>query len=116
MNEPASERAERLRRATIAAVRDGGSREELEAAARALVLELRTENAPPERMLLRIKDILAEAGLRPAYASTDSTTPIRGEAAIYRSVIDWSILQYYETRDGADGHHDGKKRADDESN
>ena len=103
MSEPASDREEQLRRATIAAVKGDGSHQELEAAARALVLELRLEEAPPERMLLRIKDILAEAGLRPAYASTDSAAPIRGEAAIYRSVIDWSIRQYYEGHDGREG-------------
>ena len=92
----------------MAAAKGGGSREELEAAARALVLELRSEDAPPERMLVRIKDILAEAGLRPAYASTDSATPVRGEAAIYRSVIEWSIREYYDGRGGQDGRGDGK--------
>ncbi|HEX3867182.1 MAG TPA: hypothetical protein VHV78_10525 [Gemmatimonadaceae bacterium] len=88
-----------MRRATEAVARGTGSQAELEAAARALVRELRSANAPPEQMLLRIKEILAEAGLRPAYASTDATTPPRGESAIYRAVIEWSIRQYYDDRE-----------------
>jgi hypothetical protein len=111
MKEPASDREERLRRATVAAAKGDGSKDELEAAATALVLALKSEDAPPERMLLRIKDILAEAGLRPAYASTDSATPVRGEAAIYRSVIELSIRQYYadHRQDGAEKQdHDGR--------
>jgi hypothetical protein len=102
MNGPVSDHEQRLRQATMAAARGNGSPNELEAAARALVLELRSADAPPERMLLRIKDILAEAGLRPAYASTDAAAPIRSEAAIYRSVIEWSIRQYYEDRGKSD--------------
>lgn len=90
---------EQMRRATEAAARGTGSRDDLESAARALVKELRSAQAPPEQMLVRIKEILADAGLRPAYATTDETVAPEHEAAIYRSVIEWSIRQYYDERE-----------------
>ena len=102
MNNGPNNLEERMRRATEAAARGTGSSQELEAAARELVMALRSANSPPEAMLLRIKEILAEAGLRPAYASTDAATPLRGESAIYRSVIEWSIKQYYQDRENGD--------------
>lgn len=91
-----------MRRA-IAAVASGmGSRRELEAAAEALVTELREANEPPEQMLLQIKEILAEAGLRPTYGAPAEIGTLPGdEAAVYRDVIAWSIRSYY--RDGSDG-------------
>lgn len=85
--------AERMRRA-VGSVQTGGSREELQAASRALVHELRRGNAPPEEVLLQIKDFLAEAGLRPTYATDGSTaTPA---STIYRDVIAWTIKAYYD--------------------
>lgn len=91
-----------MRRA-IAAVANGiGSRRELEAAAEELVIELREANEPPEQMLLQIKEILAEAGLRPTYGAPAEIGTLPGdEAAVYRDVIAWSIRSYY--RDGSDG-------------
>ena len=58
-----------MRRAIAAVASGKGSRRELEAAAEALVTELREANEPPEQMLLQIKEILAEAGLRPTYGA-----------------------------------------------
>src|SRR5437870_3850277 len=92
---PPSALEAQLRKVTESAARGESSRQELQEAARALVRELRAANEPPEQMLLRVKEILAEAGLRPAYASTDLDTPVRSEPAIYRSVIEWSIRFYY---------------------
>src|SRR5262249_47882891 len=88
-----------LRRATEAVAKGSGSNAALEGAARALVKHLKAENAQPEQMLLRVKEILADAGLRPAYASTDASTPPNGESAIYRAVIEWSIRYYFDERD-----------------
>src|SRR6185503_18350435 len=85
----------RMRRAVAAAARGQTCPQELESAARALVEELRAANEPPEQMLLRIKEILAEAGLRPTYAS-DSAHPVGRDEALYRDVIMWSIRHYYE--------------------
>ena len=50
-------------------------------------------------MLLRIKELLVDAGLRPSYVTNDSSTPTRNEATIYRDLIALSIRHYYgETR------------------
>lgn len=57
-------------------------------------------NIPPEQMLLQIKQMLAEAGLRPSYATPNEPNTQTGlEASIYSDVIAWSIRHYYE-RDG----------------
>jgi hypothetical protein len=86
--------AERLRIAIRAVLDGSGSTEGLHAAARELVSELRQADEPPEQALVRIKQTLAEAGLRPGYASSDGGT--QGiEATVYRDVIAWSIRQYY---------------------
>lgn len=87
--------AERMRMA-IRAVLDGtGTTEDLHAAARELVSELRQANEPPELALVRIKETLADAGLRPSYASNADGGPQGLEATVYRDVIAWSIRQYY---------------------
>jgi hypothetical protein len=87
--------AERMR-AAIRAVLDGyGTTEALHAAARELVDELRAANEPPEQALVRIKETLADAGLRPSYASNPDGGPLGLESTIYRDVIAWSIRQYY---------------------
>jgi len=86
--------AAQLRRTVAAAATGQASRQELESAAGALVVELRARNEPPERVLLHIKEILAEAGLRPTYASGDGPASDR-EANLYRDVIAWCIHRYY---------------------
>src|ERR1041384_7044971 len=63
--------AARMRHAISAASIGSGSREELEMAARQLVMELRNANEPPEQVLLAMKRILALAGLRPGHPPTD---------------------------------------------
>jgi hypothetical protein len=63
-------------------------------------MELRHAKYPPEQMLIQIKELLAEAGLRPTYASPgDLETPPGTEGSVYRDVIAWSIRHYYS--DGA---------------
>jgi hypothetical protein len=58
-----------------------------------LVSELRKTSQPPEQVLLQIKEILAEAGLRPNYATPEA--PLGPEGVVYRDVIAWSIRSYY---------------------
>ncbi len=86
--------AARLRRLLAAVARGTGSREELREAASALVSQLRRANLPPEEMLLRIKEILAEVGLRPTYASAPPEFGPR-EPSIYADLIAWAIKEYY---------------------
>lgn len=99
---PPSTATARMREA-ITAVMDGtGSRGQLREAARELVNELRQREHLPEQTLLRIKEILADAGLRPSYAAQDphephaSATGLPNEADVYREVISSSIRYYYE--------------------
>jgi hypothetical protein len=91
-----------MRRAIAAVAIGKGSRRELEAAAEELVIELREANEPPEQMLLQIKEILAEGGLRPTYgAPAETGTVADDESSTYRDVIALSIRSYY--GDGAGG-------------
>jgi hypothetical protein len=90
-----------MRRALAAVAGGKGSQRELEHATHELVTELRQANQPPEQMLLHIKEILAEAGMRPTYSSPEFDGPLGDGAAIYRDVITWSIRSYYGEGDGA---------------
>ena len=97
-----SDAASRLRRALAAVAGGKGSRRQLQHAAHELVLELKQAKHPPEQMLLYIKEILADAGLRPTYSSSPEFDGPPGEgAAIYRDVIAWSIRSYYGDGDGS---------------
>jgi hypothetical protein len=89
-----------MRRALAAVAMGKGSQRDLQHAAHELVTELRQANQPPEQMLLHIKEILAEAGMRPTYASPDLDGPLDQSAAVYRDVISWSIRSYYGDGDG----------------
>lgn len=93
------DRTERMRQAVAAVIQGTGTHGELATAAHELVTELRRGQAPPEQMLLKIKEILGESGLRPTYA-TDSPAPVATHATLYRDVISWSIRYYYEDGDG----------------
>lgn len=87
----------RMRRAIEVASRDGSSRTELKDAARELVAELKNASQPPEQMLLQIKQLLADAGLRPSYTvPSEPGTETGREASVYRDVIAWSIRHYYD--------------------
>jgi hypothetical protein len=88
--------ADRLRSAVGVAAEGRGSRQELEAAARALVAELRGRDAAPEQVLVQMKALLAEAGLRAGYALTDAIGGDHDQATLYRDIITWSIRCYYE--------------------
>lgn len=92
-----------MRRALAAVAGGKGSQRDLQHAAHELATELREANQPPEQMLLRIKEILAEAGMRPTYASPDLDGPLDHTATVYRDVIAWSIRSYYGDGDGATG-------------
>lgn len=86
--------AERMRIAIRAVLDGSGTTEDLHSAARELVNELRSANEPPEQALVRIKETLAEAGLRPGHASMDGGSHAV-ESTVYRDLIAWSIRQYY---------------------
>jgi hypothetical protein len=81
---------------TLSAVASGrASRRDFEGAATRLVAQLRSERHAPEQMLLRIKEVLAEAGLRPTYASSEHSHD-GDDGKLYRDVITWCIHCYYD--------------------
>ena len=82
--------ADRLRRAVNAAAAGTGSRDELQQAARALADELRGRDEPPEQLLIQIKALLSDAGIRFVHPTAD------GKADLYRDIITWSIRAYYD--------------------
>lgn len=83
----------------LAGVATGASsRDDLRDAAIALVQQLRRDKLPPENMLLHIKQVLGEAGLRPTYASALPEFA-SGESSLYSELIAWCIKEYY--RDGS---------------
>ena len=83
-------------RRTLSAVANGrASRQDLEGVATTLVTRLRSERHAPEQMLLRIKEVLAEAGLRPTYASREHSNG-SDDGNLYQDVIAWCIRSYYE--------------------
>lgn len=86
--------AARLRHLLQGVAKGTGSRDDLRDAASALVNQLRRANLPPEDMLLRIKEILAEVGLRPTYASAPPEFGPR-EPSVYSDLIAWCIKEYY---------------------
>lgn len=89
--------AERLRSAITAAANGTGASDAFEAAARELVAKWRSANVPPEQILLRIKAILVDAGLRPNYAAAaEPRAPVGAQSELYRDVIAWTIRHYFE--------------------
>jgi len=93
---PPSTAAERLRRAVNAAATGSGSREEPQRAARALVAELRGRAEAPEQMLIQVKTLRGDAGLRAGYPVSENDTAHETDATLYRDIITWSIRFYYE--------------------
>jgi hypothetical protein len=89
-----------LRAVNLAAVDAENSADELDAAAKALVTELRRANEPPEQVLVQIKRILAEAGLRPSAGPADPSLIIEQHVVLYRTVIESSIRHYFAPGDG----------------
>ena len=73
---------------------------ELDAAALQLVRELREANEPPEQVLLKIKRILGDAGVRPSHGQSDSALVIDRHEAVYRVVIESTIRHYFQASDG----------------
>ena len=88
--------ADRLRHAVSASAGGAGSRDELQAAARALVTELRGRHDAPEQMLIEMKALLADAGLRTGFPSTNGDESHGNARELYRDIITWSIRYYYE--------------------
>lgn len=90
-----SDAAADLKRMLSAVANGRATRTELNDAATNLVAHLRRERHAPEQMLLRIKEVLAEAGLRPTYASPEHST-VAEDGNLYRDVIAWCIRSYYD--------------------
>jgi hypothetical protein len=90
-----SDATEDLKRILSAVASGRATRRDVEGAATILVAHLRSERHAPEQMLLRIKELLAEAGLRPTYASTEQSS-LSEDGSLYRHVITWCIRSYYE--------------------
>ena len=88
-------------RAISAASLGSGAHEELETAARLLVTELRAANEPPEQVLLAVKRILAQAGLRPSHPPSDSAMVVERNTSVYRTVIASSIRHYFGSNSSA---------------
>ena len=84
-----------LRAISVAVAEAMTASDELDAAAKALVTELRLANHPPEQVLLQIKQILSEAGLKPSHSPPDSTHVFGRHIALYRTVIESSIRHYF---------------------
>jgi hypothetical protein len=97
----ASTAVDRFRRAVTAATAGAGSRGELQEAARGLVTELRRRNEAPEQMLIQMKNLLGDAGLRAGYPAAETGESYTADAALYRDIISWAIRCYYE--DGKNG-------------
>ena len=93
-HDPAGSEARMLRAITAASL-GLGTHEELETAVRLLVAELRAANEPPEQVLLAVKRILAQAGLRPSHPPSDSAMVVERNAMVYRNVIASSIHHYF---------------------
>ena len=88
--------AARLRDA-VAAAGNGLGRSQVERAARDLTAALKADDCAPEQMLVQIKELLAEAGLRTRYAATTSSEKLGDWGAnLYRDVITWCIRDYYD--------------------
>src|SRR5690348_7295383 len=87
-SEPSSAAIRMLRAVSSAASAAAIPTQELDAAAKALVTELRLANHPPEQVLIQIKQILAEAGLKPSHGPADSSHVIGRNIGLYRTVIE----------------------------
>jgi hypothetical protein len=89
---------DQVRRAIVAAADGTGASDGFQAGARELVGEWRRANVPAEQVLLRMKAILADAGLRPTYATqVEPRPPVGSQTEIYRDVVAWTIRHYYES-------------------
>jgi hypothetical protein len=99
-NEHSSAASRMLLAISLAADGRGSSLDEVDAAAKALVTELRSADQPPEQVLVQIKRILADAGLRSSHGSTDAAPVIERHTTLYRSVIESSIRHYFAKAEG----------------
>jgi hypothetical protein len=88
--------ADRLRLAVNATTAGAGSRDEVQAAARALVAELRGRQEAPEQVLIEMKALLADAGLRAGYPPSSLEKSQGMHVSLYRDIITWAIRCYYE--------------------
>jgi len=61
----------------------------------AVVDELKEAGWPPERVIIAVKQIVADAGLRPSGAVVQRAGALTNGDAIVLDVVRWSIDRYY---------------------
>jgi hypothetical protein len=87
--------AERLRRrlADLTFPIDDHARTEVRRCVDEYVDSLKTEHAPPERVLIALKRIAGEAGIRSRALPTDAGRGARSDLVM--DMVAWSIERYY---------------------
>lgn len=79
----------------------GERREELHQLVRAVVDDLKALDWPPERVIVSVKQIAAESGLRPSPQFSRASQSLANDDALLARIVRWTIEEYY--RD--DSHH-----------
>src|SRR3712207_4794075 len=94
---PALTTSERLMLAVVRAARAAPApTPELREAVCDYVRELKARGYPPERMLVAVKTVVAEGGIRrKAWADRDLTA-IHPESEVIDHVVTWCVEQYFE--------------------
>lgn len=89
-------RSERQILAAIRAAREArAATPELRDAVCDHVQELKHRGYPPERVLIAVKDLLAEAGVRKTGPLADRGSPTLGPTDIVERVVGWCIDEYF---------------------
>jgi hypothetical protein len=94
---PALATSERLVLAGVRAAREAHeATRELREAVCAYVHDLKERGYPPERVLIDVKGLLAEAGIRKTGPLTDRGSATLGpETEIVERVVEWCIEEYF---------------------
>jgi len=61
----------------------------------AVVDDLHSLGWPPERVLIAMKQLAGETGLRPSRAFTTATQPLNWSDELLARIVRWCIEQYY---------------------
>jgi hypothetical protein len=82
--------------ATHPSLTEHGLTEELHQRVRAMVDELRVAGWPPERVIVAVKQVAEDAGLRPSRGVLSATVPLNAQDAALVKMVRWCIEQYYD--------------------
>jgi hypothetical protein len=104
LSAPSLATSERLVLAGVRAAREAhGATSELREAVCAYVRELKERGYPPERVLVVVKALLAEAGIRKTGLLADRGSATPGpETEIVNHVVKWCIEEYFPPLTNAD--------------